>query len=114
MLAALAIALSCGDPGEPNRPTPPLPRRGITGISVSPGSVTLAVGDTFRLRAVAMLEEPSRDTAVVWTSSRPAVVHVDSLEGVVRAISPGWATIIATLRTNVNFKAGSEVTVEQR
>lgn len=114
MAAGLAIAVSCNDPGEPSRAEPPLPRRGLTGLSVSPGSVTLAVGDTFRLRAVATLEEPSRDTAVFWTSSRPAVVHVDSLAGIVRAITPGWATITATLRRNVNFKAGSEVTVEQR
>ena len=114
MAAGVAIAVSCSDPAEPSRPEPPLPRRGITGISVSPGSVTLAVGATFRLRAVATLKSSSRDTAVAWTSSRPAVVHVDSLEGIVRAISPGWATITATLRTNVNYKAGSQVTVEQR
>jgi hypothetical protein len=114
MAGWLATAVSCSDPGEPSRPEPALPRRGITGLTVSPGRVTLAVGDTFRLRAVATLEYSSRDTGVVWTSSRPAVVPVDSLEGTVRAISPGWATVIATLRTNVNFKAGAEVTVEQR
>ena len=114
MAAGLAIAVSCSDPGEPSPPEVPPPRRGITGLSVSPGRVTLAVGDTFRLRAIASLEYSSGDTAVVWASSRPAAVHVDSLEGIVRAISPGWATITATLRTNVNYKAGSEVTVEQR
>jgi len=81
---------------------------------VIPSSVTLAVGDTFRLRAVAMLENAPGDTTVVWTSSRTAVAQIDSLTGIVKAISPGWATVTATRRANVNYEAGVEVTVQQR
>ena len=46
---AVAIAVACAEATEP-APTaePPPPNKGITGISVTPGSATLSVGDTLR------------------------------------------------------------------
>lgn len=66
-------------------------------VIVSPAADTLAPGDTIRLAADAFdangheIEEPQ----LSWSSSDPAVATVDTL-GLVRAVSPGEADILAT------------------
>ncbi|WP_420439640.1 leucine-rich repeat domain-containing protein [Candidatus Palauibacter sp.] len=66
-------------------------------VIVSPAADTLAPGDTLRLAADAFdanghqIEGPQ----LSWSSSDPAVATVDTL-GLVRAVSPGEANIVAT------------------
>ncbi len=85
---------------------PQPPGKGISAITVTPVAAELAVGDTMRFHAV--LKRPT--AAVVWSSSRPEVVQIDSLTGFVRALAPGWVTLTAALRDE-NFRAGAQVTV---
>ncbi|WP_420615792.1 leucine-rich repeat domain-containing protein [Candidatus Palauibacter sp.] len=66
-------------------------------VIVSPAADTLALGDTLRLAADAFdangyeIEEPQ----LSWSSGDPSVATVDTL-GLVRAVSPGEADIVAT------------------
>ncbi|MXW68006.1 MAG: hypothetical protein F4Z72_13530 [Gemmatimonadales bacterium] len=66
-------------------------------VIVSPAADTLAPGDTLRLTAAAFdangheIEKPQ----LSWSSSDPAVATVDTL-GLVKAVSPGEADILAT------------------
>ena len=65
----------------------------VTGVKVSPTSLSLEVGETSVLTATV---EPSdaTDKGVNWTSSDMSVVAVQ--DGTVRAIAPGSAAIIVT------------------
>ncbi len=66
-------------------------------VTVSPAADTLAPGDTLRLASAAFdangheIEKP----LLSWSSSDPAVATVDTL-GLVKAVSPGVADILAT------------------
>jgi hypothetical protein len=72
-------------------------RQRVAVVRVDPAVLTLAVGQTHPLTA--MLEDARENTItgrpVDWTSSAPAVVTVDA-DGLVRAVTPGEATIQAT------------------
>ena len=113
LLTSAAVAIACAKPTEPPPTDVPWPSRGISGLWVTPTSATLSVGDSFRLRAIVTPANAPRDTVVIWTSSRPAVALIDSLTGMIRTVAPGWATLTATFRANVNFKAGAQITVEK-
>jgi len=63
----------------------------VTGVTVSPASVTLTVGKTTTLKPVFKPAKPS-DVAVSWTSNKPAVATVSN-KGVVTAKAAGTATI---------------------
>lgn len=106
------LAVACSDPNTP-APIDVLPRRGVTGISISPPTAALSVGDTLRIRAVVTLgnSPAQRDTTITWASSRPGVALVDSLSGLVRAFAPGVTTVTATLRADVNFRAATQLSV---
>ena len=68
-------------------------------VSVSPDQTTIAVGGTVQL------SETVRDNAgdelrpclVDWSSSDPAVASVDNASGLVTGVTPGSATILATV-----------------
>ncbi|MDR0553711.1 MAG: Ig-like domain-containing protein [Treponema sp.] len=81
----------------------------VTGVSLSPGSAGLVVGETQPLAATV---SPGNATnqAVNWTSSNPAVALVS--DGVVIAAGPGTATIMVTTADSGKF-ATCAVTVTQ-
>lgn len=69
----------------------------VNAVTVTPGNVGLAVGDTSRLRAT-LTESTGRvvvGRAIDWTTSDGAVVSVLAT-GAIRAIGAGTATITAT------------------
>ena len=111
-IVAVSLVIACGVQQTVAPPDSP-PNFGVSGISVSPQSATLHVGDTLRLRGIATYgtAQTPRDTTIMWVSSRPAVARIDSLSGLVTASAPGTATMTATLRVDNNFKAGAQVTV---
>jgi uncharacterized protein YjdB len=109
-LLIVTVTTSCGNGPESDPFVPVPPKTGITGISVAPGAASLSVGDTVRFRATLVLDVPSLDSTLLWSSDRPGVALVDSV-GVATAIAPGVATIIVTWRSNQNFKAGAQVNV---
>jgi len=63
----------------------------VTGVTVSPASVSLVVGKTTTLKAT-IKPAIASDQAVTWTSSKPAVATVSS-KGVVTAKAAGTASI---------------------
>jgi len=68
----------------------------VTGVSVSPASVTLAIGDNTHLTAT-IVPANADDHSVVWTSDKPSVATVNE-NGVVTAVAAGEAII--TCKTN--------------
>jgi Big-like domain-containing protein len=108
-LGVLAGLAACGDDVSVTEPPPVVPA--VTGITVSPGSATLAVGATAQLSAVVTANDPSVATTVTWSTSASSVATV-SATGLVTAVGRGSATITATSTANANFKAGAQITVE--
>jgi Big-like domain-containing protein/calcineurin-like phosphoesterase family protein len=98
--AAMLLAVSCFDqPQNGVAPTEPTFAKGGTGgpkvksIAVSPGSATIAVGQTVQLTASA--SPPSSASTFAWSSSNNSVASVSSA-GFVSAAAPGTALISAT------------------
>ncbi len=94
----------------------------VSGISIEPESMELAVGETVLLEA-AISPEDAGACVVAWTSSNPEVAEVSS-SGEVSANSPGLATITAksgeisdvcniTVTGDILYAAGTYVTTEQ-
>lgn len=108
-LAALIFA-ACSERDASAPPVVLPPGRGVRGISVSPSSATLRVGDTLRFRAT-VTGLMGQDTTVVWASSRADVAGIDSMRGQAQALSVGSATLTATVRSNNNYKAGAQLVV---
>lgn len=108
-LGALFLA-ACSDRDASAPPVVLPPRRGVEGISVSPQSATLKIGDTLLFRAT-VLGSLARDTNIVWASSRPDVAAIDSVRGLAQALSVGSATLTASLRSNNNYKAAAQLVV---
>ena len=86
-------------------------RVSVTGISLNMSFLTLAVDETATISAGVT---PSNATQkdVIWSSSDTSVATV-SLEGVVTAVAPGIATIIATTHDG-GFTATCKVTVSAK
>jgi len=80
----------------------------VTGIEISPASVELAVGMNTTLTAT-ITPADATDTTFTWSSVNDTIASVDS-EGVVTAIKPGTATIVATT-TDGGLTAESVITV---
>ena len=80
----------------------------VTGVSVSPETVPLTVGDTANLTATVTPADAS-DKSVTWTSSDTGVATVDS-SGMVTAVAAGTATITVTT-TDGGKTASAAVTV---
>lgn len=66
----------------------------VTGVSVSPDSYDLVVGNS-RVVVATVLPSNATNTDVSWSSSAPDVVSVNA-EGNITAIAPGQAIILAT------------------
>ncbi len=89
----------------------------VTGLSVSPSSALLVMGDEDRENdtvslTASIIPANADNQAIVWTSDTPAVATVDTA-GVVTAVSKGKAIITATTADG-GFTAACDITVEQR
>ena len=82
---------------------------GVTGVSVSPTSLSITASNSSALGATV---SPSNATnqSLTWSSSNTAVATVNS-GGVVTAVSAGSATITATSVSNPSVSSSSAVTV---
>jgi len=81
----------------------------VAGVTVTPATLTLAIGATSFL--LARVEPPNASNrTVVWASLHPLIAQV-SATGVVTAISPGIATILATSAADPTRIATATVTV---
>jgi uncharacterized protein YjdB len=93
----LIVTAATGAPGDTADMLVTATAAPVTAVTITPGSVSLAVGDTTRLRAT-LTESTGRvvvGRATDWTTSDGAVASVDAV-GFVRAIGVGTATITAT------------------
>ncbi|MBQ3543804.1 MAG: Ig-like domain-containing protein [Lachnospiraceae bacterium] len=80
------------------------------GVSLSPSTLTITVGNTGKLTAT-VSPENTTDKSLTWTSSDTSVATVNK-SGVVTAVAEGTATITAT--TFNGYKATATVTVEPK
>jgi alpha-amylase len=67
---------------------------GVLRVTVTPHSLTIAVGATRQFAAVVDAAPAIANRRVTWTSSDTTVVTIDAT-GLVRSIGPGTASIIA-------------------
>ncbi len=81
----------------------------VTGISMTPAAMTMAVQDTKQLN-VTVSPDNAANKKVSYSSSNPAVASVSS-SGLVMAVSQGVATITVTSEDDSNKKATCVVTV---
>lgn len=88
------------------------------GITVSPASVTITVGDSALLSAsppggpcVPSLPVPF---AVFWRSNNPAIVTVDSSTGRTRGVTGGATTVVAIIVGDTVIKGAAAVQVNSR
>ena len=88
LVGALALVVSCGKDKE----TPQPQIIAVTGVTVSPATLPLVVGETGTLSAT-VAPSNATDKTVTWTTSSSAVATV--ADGVITAVAPGEATITA-------------------
>lgn len=82
----------------------------VTGVTLSPTSVSLKVNESTQLSATVLPQEAGNKNIRLWKSSQPSVATVDS-NGVVKAISKG-STTISCYTEDGNFSSTCIVTVE--
>ena len=80
----------------------------VTGVTVSPTSATLGIGDTKTIKATVKPSDATTKT-VTWSSSNKSVATVTSA-GKVTAVAKGSATITAKTKDG-SFKATCKITV---
>ena len=83
----------------------------VTGVTVSPPSANLNVGDKVTFTAVVTGGAGLTNRGVTWSSSTPTVASVDATTGVVTAVAGGTTSIIATSSANSQIKGAAAVTV---
>lgn len=83
----------------------------VTGVTVTPASVSVGVGSTTQLTATIAPSNATNKT-VTWTTSNSAVAAVNASTGVVTGVKAGTATITATTADG-GKTAGCTVTVTQ-
>ena len=101
-VALLTIVSSCNKPDPAPQPQPVNP----TGITISPTTVSLSVGETQQLTAV--VEPTDHNFSVIYSSNKATVATVDN-KGLVTAVAEGEAMITATVG---NLSATAKVTVK--
>ncbi len=77
----------------------------VTGVTLSPSSANLTVGETQQLTATVQPSNAS-NTNVSWSTSNSSIVTVNS-SGLITAVSPGNATVIVNRRNYKPFLYGS-------
>lgn len=80
------------------------PAAGVASVSIAPAALVLTAACTATLTADVRNElgQPMLNSAVVWSSSAMSVATV-SQSGVVQAVNPGSAQIIATIQGHAGF-----------
>ena len=84
----------------------------VTGVTVSPTTLTLNVGGTYTL-AKTISPSGASNQNVVWSTNNTAVAIVDS-SGKVTAVSRGACSITCTSSENSSYKSSCSVTVNQQ
>lgn len=102
-LLSLAAIAACGE--EPAAPEPPP----VVDLEVEPEEVTLGIGATARLNAEVEVGS-AQDSSVTWSSTGDSVVTVDST-GIVKGISEGTASVIATADADSSVRDSASVEV---
>jgi trimeric autotransporter adhesin len=82
----------------------------VTGVTVTPTSATMAVGDKLTFFASVSTGSAIKDHTVTWSSSNTAVATVDAT-GIVTAKAAGTTSIIATANADKTQGASATVTV---
>jgi hypothetical protein len=85
----------------------------VTGPTVSPPLATLHPGDTLRARASYSPCPAGPAPSFRWRSSDTLIAVVDSVMGLVRARSPGQASIIATAVSEPALRGAMALDVKQ-
>ena len=83
----------------------------VESIELSSASEILSVGDSKQLTAT-VLPENASDKSLKWESSNSSIVQVDE-NGLITAISPGTATILALAQDGSGLVANCGITVKQ-
>ena len=84
----------------------------VTGVTVSPATLTLNVGGTYTLSKTISPSDASNKN-VTWSTSNTGVATVDS-NGKVTAVAKGTCTITCTSSYSSSYKATCSVTVNQQ
>ena len=67
----------------------------VTGVEVTPATLTLDIGQK-QILSAEVLPEDADDTTVTWSSDKPIIATVDAQTGEVTAVAEGTANITAT------------------
>jgi hypothetical protein len=109
-LLALAGLTACGDKVTvPAATTTPVDNT-VHGVTVSPPSATMNVGDKVTFAASVNAGAGVTDRTVVWTTSNTNVITVDNT-GAVTAKANGTASVIATSHADPTQSGAAVVTV---
>lgn len=100
-----------GSGGDPITPPPSNPPQ-VRGVTVTPATATLRVGDSQSLSALVDAVNGAANT-VTWSSESPTVAAV-SASGVVSAVAPGSAVVRATSSFNNAVSGTAIITVQAR
>ena len=84
----------------------------VTGVTVSPTTLTLNVGGTYTLAKTITPSDASNQN-VVWSTDNTSIAIVDS-SGKVTAVSKGTCNITCTSSENSSYKSSCSVTVNQQ
>lgn len=111
LLAVASVGLTaCGDkvtvPGTTTTPAGTV----VHQVTVSPSSASLNVGDKITLGVSVNADAGVTDRTVVWSSSNSAIATV-SAAGLVTAVAPGTATIVAASNVDRTVTGAAVVTV---
>ena len=87
-------------------------RTPVTGVTVSPTTLTLNVGGTYTLAKTITPSDASNQN-VVWSTDNTSIATVDS-SGKVTAVSKGTCNITCTSSENSSYKSSCSVTVNQQ
>jgi hypothetical protein len=96
-LTAATLAAAACESDTPTGPSTPPPPSSLIAL-LAPGAMTIAVGDTAQIRAMAALRDQPDElvtTSGTWQSSDSAIVTVDNA-GVIRGMGIGTADVSVT------------------
>ncbi len=106
-IGGLAALAACGDDVSIEAPQPITPA--VVGVTVSPGTLTLRIGESATL-GVSVEAIGGAATTVTWVSSTPAVATVSNA-GAVTAVAAGNTTVRATSTADASKSGAAQVTV---
>ena len=107
VLAAGVVALglaACGDNVTVTNPPGTTPV--VHSVSVVPVSQTVSVGQSGVTFVASVVADSGKASTVTWTSTNPTVATVNATSGLIVALAPGQATIVAK-STADNTKTGA-------